>query len=299
MTSVSGGARLNTSLSKVQVRILANDIPVRFAVGHIIVLENQTNVAMWIYKGLDMSGTSVIASVNRASSVAWYLRSDGAIGNQDFHKASGTVVFGNNETRKMINVSIIDDSTPEKSENFTIHLTNLSADLSLASPSECTIQILHNDDHMGVFELAGDSNITINEDSDSNVVQVIVNRTAGAFGMVNLTWIVTSSHGNLSNQISPLLGVLTFGDGERQKVVNITATDDMVPEEAFSLVVELKSVSAGRITNDPLGRSKKILVKDSDDVYGVFEFSNDSYQILNLVGNVFRSPVDLIVDLRL
>ena len=273
-----------------QVRILANDIPVRFAVGHIIVLENQTNVAVWIYKGLDTSGTSVIASVNRASSVAWYLRSDGAVGNQDFHKTSGTVMFGINETRKMINVSIIDDSIPERSENFTVHLTNLSADLTLAPPSECTIQILHNDDHVGVFELAKDGNITVNEDGNSNVVQIIVNRTAGAFGLVNVTWTVISSHGNLSNQISPLHGVLIFGDGELQKFVNITATNDMVPEEAFSFVVELRSVSAGRITNDPLGRSKKILVKDSDDVYGVFEFSNDTYQTLNLVGNVFKSP---------
>ena len=289
MTAVSGGARLNTTLSKVQVRILANDIPVRFAVSHIIVLENHTNVVAWIYKGLDESGSNMIASVNRASSVAWYLQSDSAIGNKDFHKTSGTVVFAKNETRKMINITIIDDNIPEKSENFTVHLTNLSADLSLAEPSKCTVQILHSDDHMGVFELARDGNITISEDADSNVVQFIVNRTAGAFGMVNVTWTIVSSHANLSDQISPLNGVVTFGDGEHQKLVNITAADDNVPEEASSFVIELKSVSAGRITNDPLGRSKKILVKDSDDVYGVFEFLNEAYQRLILVRSITLS----------
>ncbi|CAB4034949.1 G- coupled receptor 98-like, partial [Paramuricea clavata] len=283
LTSVSGGARLNTTLSKVLVRILANDIPVRFALSHIIVLENQTNVAVWIYRGLDTSGTNIVASIDRTSSAVWYLQSDGAVGNQDFHQASGTMVFGNRETRKMINVTIIDDSSPEKSENFTVHLTNLSADVTLVSPSECTIQILHSDDHVGVFGLSGDGNITVNEDGGSNLVEININRTAGAFGMVNLTWMVTSSQGgDLSNQISPLHGAVTFSDGERQKMVNINVTDDMVPEEAFWFVVELTSTNGGRITNDPSRRSQKVIIRDSDDVYGVFELSNGTYQILSL-----------------
>ena len=281
---MSGGARLNTTLSKVLVRILANDIPVRFALSHIIVLENQTNVAVWIYRGLDTSGTNIIASIDRTSSAVWYLESDGAVENQDFHQASGTMVFGNRETRKMINVTIIDDSSPEKSENFTVHLTNLSADVTLISPSECTIQILHSDDHVGVFGLSGDGNITVNEDSGSNLVEITINRTAGAFGTVNLTWMVTSSQGgDLSNQISPLHGAVTFGDGERQKMVNIIVTDDMVPEEALWFVVELTSTNGGRITNDPSRRSQKVIIRDSDDVYGVFEFSNGTYQTLSLV----------------
>ena len=284
MTSVSGGARLNATLSKVLVRVLANDIPVRFALSHVVVLENQTNVDVWIYRGLDASGTNPVATVDRTSTVAWYLSSDGATRNQDFHQASGTVVFNNGETRKMINVAIIDDVLPEKSENFTVHLTNLSADVSLVSPSQCTIQILHNDDHVGVFELSGDGNVTIDEDGDGNVVQITINRTAGAFGMVNVTWMVTSPQGgNLSNQISPMHGAVIFGDGERQKMVNLTVTDDMVPEEAFWFVVELISTSGGRITNNPSGRSKKVIVRDSDDIYGVFGFSNDTYQTLSLV----------------
>ena len=288
MTSVSGGARLNTTLSKVLVKILANDIPVRFALGHITVLENQTNVPVWIYRGLDKSGTNRIATVDHTSTVAWYLSSDGATGNQDFHQASGTVVFSNGETRKMISVTIIDDTVPEKSENFTVHLTNLSTDVSLVSPSECTIQILHNDDHVGVFELSGAGNVTIDEDGGNSVVQITVDRTAGTFGMVNLTWMVTSPQGgNLSKQISPLHGAVTFGDGERRKMVNITVADDMVPEEAFWFVVELISTSGGRITNDPSRRSKKVIVRDSDDVYGEFGFANDTYQTLSLVSYSF------------
>ena len=279
------------------MKVLANDIPVRFALSHVIVLENQTNVAVWVYRGLDISGNNVIASVDRTSTVIWYLSSGGAEGNQDFHQTSGTVVFNNGETRKMINVTIIDDTIPEKSENFTVHLTNLSADVSLFSPSQCTIQILHSDDHVGVFELSGDGNITINEDDGSNVVKININRTAGAFGMVNVTWMVTSPQGgDLSNQISPLHGAVMFGDSERQKMVNITVTDDMVPEEAFWFVVELTSTSDGRITNDPLGRTKKVIVKDSDDVYGVFEFSNDTYQTLSLVGySSFTVKLTLVV----
>lgn len=280
---MSGGARLNVSLAKVVVRILANDIPVRFALSHLVVLENQTNVAVQIYRGLDHTGTNLIASVDRTSTVSWYLRSDGALGNLDFVQASGTVVFGIGETRKSINVTIVDDSTPEKSENFTVHLTNLSADVTQVSPSVCTIQILQSDDHVGVFGLSGDANITISEDDGNNVAEITIERTAGAFGVVNVRWMLTSSQADLSAQVSPLLGTVTFGDGERQKTVNITINKDMVPEEAFSFVLELTSVSSGRMTNDPAARSKKVIVKDSDDVYGVFGFSNDSYQTLSLV----------------
>ena len=284
LINVTGGARLNTSFTKVLVRILANDIPVRFASSHILVSENQTNVAVEIYKGLDASGNIQEASVDRTSSLVWYLRSDGALGNQDFHQTNGTVVFNTGETRKMISVTIIDDTKPEKSENFTVHLTNLSADISLVPPSVCTIQILHSDDHAGVFGLSGDGNLTISEDDSSNVVQITVNRTAGAFGMVNVSWMVASSQGEPSNQISPLYGAVVFGDGERQKLINITVKDDKVPEEAFWFIVELTSTSDGRITNSPSERSKKVIIRDSDDVYGVFEFSNDTYQTLSLVG---------------
>lgn len=272
------------TLVNVVVRILANDIPMRFALRHITVLENQTNVAVWIYRGLDASGTNVIGSVDRTSTAVWYLRSDGAVGNQDFHQINGSVVFGSGETRKMVNVSIIDDTVPEMSENFTVHLTNLSLDMTLVSPSQCTIQILHNDDHIGVFGLSGRSNVTIDEDSGSRMIQITITRTAGTFRMVTVTWYLTSPQGyNLSNQVSPLNGTVTFGDGERQKMANITVVDDTVPEEAFCFVIQLTSVTSGRISNDPSERSHKVIVRDSDDVYGVFEFSNDTYQTLSMV----------------
>ena len=296
LINVTGGARLNTSLSKVFVRILANDIPVRFAVGHVIVPENQTDVTLWVYRGLDVNGVKLAeVSLDRTSSVAWYLKSDGALGNQDFHQTSGTVVFGKGEIRKSIGVNIIDDTVPEKSENFTVHLTNLSADISPVPPSVCTIQILHSDDHVGVFSLTGDDNITVSEDDGNNVVDLTINRTAGAYGIVDVTWLVEFSNGNLSTQISPLNGTVAFGDGEREKMVRITVTEDMVPEEAFWFVIALATVSGGRVTNDPWGRSKRVIVRDSDDAYGIFEFSNDTYQTLTLVS--FVRPDECVVTI--
>ena len=275
------------------VRILANDIPVRFALSHIAVPENQSHVAVWIYRGLDSSGTRRIASVDLTSSLSWYLRSGVAVGNLDFRYANGTVMFNESETRKSVMIEILEDRVPELAENFTVHLTGLSLDITLVAPSVCTIQILPSDDHVGVFRLSGNGSVTISEDGANNFVSLTIERAAGNFGRVEVTWMATSAISELSNQVSPTNGTVVFQDGERHQVVNISARHDLVPEEAFSFAVQLTSVTSGHLTDDPSGRAKEVKVQDSDDVYGVLEFADDSYQKLTLV-----SPIYTIISSR-
>lgn len=262
------------------VRILANDIPVRFALSQITVPENQSEVVVWIYRGLDQSGTKKEASVDHASSLSWYLRSGIAMGNYDFNQTNGTMVFGKGETKKSVTIRVLDDNVPEVLENFTVVLINLSPDISLAPPSVCTILILPSDDHAGVFKLSGDD-VIISEDS---YVNLTIERAAGKFGRVEVTWGATSSQiGTLSNQVQPTNGSVFFDDGVQYQLVKMFVTQDLEPEEAFSFVVQLTGVTRGRLTNDPLGRTQEVKVQDSDDVYGIFEFADDLYQKLTLV----------------
>ena len=264
------------------VRILANDIPVRFALSQITVPENQSEVVVWIYRGLDQSGTRQEASVDHSSSISWYLRSGIAMGNYDFNQTNGTMVFGKGETKKSVTIRVLDDNVPEVLENFTVVLINLSPDISLAPPSVCTILILPSDDHAGVFKLSGDD-VIISEDS---YVNLTIERAAGKFGRVEVTWGATSAQiGTLSNQVQPTNGSVFFDDGVQYQLVKMFVTQDLEPEEAFSFVVQLTGVTRGRLTSDPLGRTQEVKVQDSDDVYGIFEFADDLYQKLTLVSH--------------
>ena len=280
---MSGGARLNSTLSKIRVRISANDIPLRFALNMLTVPENQSQVIIWVYRGLDATGTIKQGSVdNMVSTASWYLKSDGATVQQDFHHSNGTVVFDRGETNKSFPIYIVNDDLPETAENFTVHLTSLSPDVTLFPPSVCTIQILPNDDHSGVFELYGNGSVITNEDGANNVARITIKRKAGNFGSVEVTW-ETSSIVDLTKQISPANGTIVFGDGEQKKDIVVNVKDDALPEEAFSFVVELTSVTGGRLSDGPTRRIRKVLVHDSDDVYGVFEFADDAQQPLIMV----------------
>ena len=63
----------------------------------------------------------------------------------DYTSTSGTLTFNDGETSKQITIPIVDDSTPEGTENFKISLTNPSGGAVLGSFASATLSIQDNE----------------------------------------------------------------------------------------------------------------------------------------------------------
>jgi len=75
-----------------------------------------------------------------------YSTSNGtATAGTDYVSASGTLLFVGNETSKSFNVTILDDTTFEGDESFTLSLKNNSSSFTLGSPSTAILTIIEND----------------------------------------------------------------------------------------------------------------------------------------------------------
>ena len=83
-------------------------------------------------------GTNQVATVNFATS------NGNALAGSDYTAASGTVTFAVGEVTKTISVPIINDTTAESDENFTVTLSNPTG-AGLGPQSTTTVTVLDND----------------------------------------------------------------------------------------------------------------------------------------------------------
>ena len=78
--------------------------------------------------------------------VAWATANGTATAGSDYTAGSGTLTFAAGETSKSLTVAVLDDSSAENNETFTVTLGNPTGGAALGSPSVCTVTIIDDDD---------------------------------------------------------------------------------------------------------------------------------------------------------
>ena len=78
-------------------------------------------------------------------SVRYATRDDTAVAGSDYAPTDGTLAFADGETRRTIEVSILDDGTPEEEERFTAALSAPTGNVSVGSPGTTTVAITSED----------------------------------------------------------------------------------------------------------------------------------------------------------
>jgi murein DD-endopeptidase MepM/ murein hydrolase activator NlpD len=96
------------------------------------------------------AGGNVTITVTRTggtgTGTVQYSTSDGtATAGTDYVATSGTLLFVGDQTSKSFDVTILDDTTVEGNESFSLSLMNNSSSLTLGSPSTATLTISDND----------------------------------------------------------------------------------------------------------------------------------------------------------
>ncbi|KAK3601211.1 hypothetical protein CHS0354_004411, partial [Potamilus streckersoni] len=289
LTGATQGARVETGFFT--VIILANDAPIRFQQAEYRFDEGPgtKTVSINVYRGLAMDGSTRIGGIDSPASVNFFFLSNTAVRGQDFQSQygqdNGRVAFASGQTVASISFDIIDDSEPEMAESFQVLLSSPTGDVVMLSPNQATIIINANDEPNGVLSFRSPDFISppirlVNEDNPQSIVFDVV-RTGGSFGIISVEWEILHNDslvGNVSLDLTPVRGTLTFQTGQRETQLIINVVSDTIPEPTERFVVRLiaETVQGGAKVEGITWAV--IVVQDSDNYYGIVEFAAQSEQ---------------------
>ncbi|XP_076137549.1 sodium/calcium exchanger 2b isoform X3 [Alosa pseudoharengus] len=199
-----------------------------------------------------------------------YRTEDGsANAGSDYEYGEGTVVFKPGDTRKEIQVGIIDDDIFEEDEHFFVRLLNLRVGDAegmfesdevgaapkgrLVEPLVATVTIL-DDDHAGIFTF-GERLLRVSE--SVGTMEVTVVRNSGARGTVILPYHTEAGSAKGDGvDYEDVRGELEFVNDQTTQTIQVRITDDEEYEkhENFFIVLDEPRWLKRGISEDPEGQ---------------------------------------------
>jgi len=176
-----------------------------------------------------------------------------ALLDEDFEGSSGDLVFAPGETKKSIQIPIINDAVAEPRETVRIRLSSSAGANIFRSES---LLIINDDDQIRCIA----DNVTVDESVGTANVEVELNHAS--------TEAVTVSYATRKGTALPgrdyrgTSGTLTFNPGETTKMIPIKIINDQVPETTEDFIVKLLSPINVVIADD----EARVTIND-DDAY--------------------------------
>ena len=149
LSNAQGNATLGT-IASVTVYIADNEVApdsgvIQFSGSSYSVNEGDGAIQIIVMRTNGSTGT---ASIDYAT------ENGTASANEDYQAATGTLVFADGETSKVINITVLNDQTVEGAESFTVSLSN-PVGISVSGSSNVTVQIQDNDSNADVGSSSG------------------------------------------------------------------------------------------------------------------------------------------------
>lgn len=209
-----------------------------------------------------VSRSSAYGNVSGVASVVYSVYDGTAVGGSDFVGATGTLTFAENELERTIAIPIIDDSTVEGKERFTVRLSNPTGGTAIVYPDTTEITIKDNDVVQGSggklsFETA--KFYTIEE---AGPVSMKVLRSEGTAGVVTVQYNLVAKTAQAGQDYVAASGTLTFNPGETVKSFTVTILDDAIPDNLESFVIKLSNPTGGAILG-PIP-NREVFIYDMD-----------------------------------
>lgn len=204
-----------------------NAMRIFFEPGHYTVMENVGTFEI----GVTRAG----GDLNKACTVDYSTEDGSAEAGSDYVSAKGTLTFEPGETKKTIQLSVIDDELFEEDEHFYVRLSNVSQPAMLVSPSLATVMIL-DDDHSGIFGFP-ERDIELVESVGQYPLRVV--RYSGARGRVIVPYRTIEGTAKPGKQYVHTEGSLTFEDNQTEKTVNLEIVEEDSYEKDALFYVEL------------------------------------------------------------
>jgi glucose/arabinose dehydrogenase len=175
-----------------------------------------------------------------------------AIAGEDFAPTSGTLTFAAGEDRQVVTIPIIDNSTPEVTENFSIVIQEPTG-ANLGTIRTAAITLIDDDSSALSFNAP-----EVTEDSTS----VTINLTRGDASLdASVDFTTIDGTATAGSDYTSLSGTVFFAAGETTKAVTLAIEDDTVgePNEDFSV----RFSNPVNLTLDN-GNTSKVTIFDND-----------------------------------
>ncbi len=131
----AGGARLGSRTNAV-LNIQDDERSLQFSVSATNVVEGVRNLVLTVTRSGPLKG---------AITVQYATADDSATAGSDYTAKTGTLTFGSNAKSKTITIPILNDTSDEADEEFTVTLSNPTPGVSLGENSSVTVTIQDND----------------------------------------------------------------------------------------------------------------------------------------------------------
>jgi G-protein coupled receptor 98 len=280
LVNATNGGRIADDGTQIAIlTIQANDFPYgvfTFSSGFrpLTISESAGSINIIISREFGMSGTVVV----------YYATADGPAGDsyatagEDYVQTAGNVTFQPNQTIGVFSLTINEDTTPEIPEIFYVTLFNATLlsepdihlqnqELPMISNGSATIIISENDNAEGIFQFNSSTFTAVEGDSTA----ILISRTAGTYGEVSLSWrigLLTAT----SADVSALEGTDIVPNGVTLYPLNVTITDDDIPEFEETFTIAITSVGAS--IGAPILAT--VTIPTNDDPHGAIVFATDS-----------------------
>ena len=233
LSNPTGGASLGTN-STATVTITDNDTAPSTSPGAIQF--SQTSVS-------GTEGTSVTLTLTRTNgdsgsvSVDFTASNTSTSGSDYTLPSSQTVTFADGITSQSFQVGLVDDSSVENSEEFTLTLSNPTGGATLGTDSTATVTIVDNDTlSAGVIQFQSSSQ-TVNEGVTSDIT---LTRSSGTDGSVTVPYTVSVVSGGAiegTDYNLPTTKSVTFASGQTSETISFEAlTDNLTAVEGDEVI---------------------------------------------------------------
>ncbi|QYJ97010.1 hypothetical protein K0J45_16050 [Shewanella alkalitolerans] len=211
--------------------------------------------------------------------VDYSLKDQTATATQDYEFSSGTLTFDDGQQEQVISLTLVDDSTFEGDETFSIQLSNLRSvgDADIGAIGQSEITILEDEAPPPAGEIGFEfENVAVNENAASVTLKLL--RTNGSFGEVEISLYTQDDSAVADLDYFAISETLVFADGETEKTLTLELLDDAIYEndEQFSVLISL-------IAGDAVlaNTSARISILDDEPIpaSGVVQFESAQYQI--------------------
>ncbi|XP_053555694.1 LOW QUALITY PROTEIN: adhesion G-protein coupled receptor V1 [Bombina bombina] len=220
--------------------------------------------------------------------VEWGVIGGTAVKNMDFITTDEVLIFAEGETRKLVTITILDDSEPEDQETIIIQLIQTDGGSRiLPSFNTVNIVILANDNVAGVISFQTSSRSVIGREGEKLKFDVL--RTPPGRGNVTVFWKVIGYHLELNFENST--GILFFPEELLNTSFIVHLLDDHIPEEKEEYRLVLYNLStqgvsgAGAAVLDKQGYEAVLTVEASDEPHGVINFAPSSRIVVTQEAN--------------
>ncbi|XP_031463513.1 adhesion G-protein coupled receptor V1-like, partial [Phasianus colchicus] len=216
--------------------------------------------------------------------VQWHVTGGTATPNVDFIGVGETLVFAEGETKKMVVLTILDDSEPEDNESIKISLIHTEGGSRiLPSFDTVTVIILASDNVAGIISFHTASRSVIGREGEQ--LQFHIVRTAPGLGNVTVEWKIVGH--NVKQNFETNSGILFFAEGMLNTTLYVHLLDDHIPEEKEEYQIILYNIRTegvpptGAAVLDSQGYEAVLTVEASDEPHGVLNFASTSRVVLS------------------